>query len=62
MSESSFWDIKDSQLCEILSVYECGGSARGDYVCLWRDNMTGEMYRREYGVLSAALVVMQVMV
>lgn len=43
MSDSSFWDIRDNKLHEIITGYECGGSMRGDYVCLWRDNEKGDV-------------------
>ena len=49
MSDSSFWDIRDDQLHEIITGYECGGSMRGDYVCLWRDNEKGDVLIGTWG-------------
>ena len=52
MSDSAFWDIRDNQVVEILTGYECGGSMRGDYVCLWRDNETGEVLIGTWGAIG----------
>lgn len=40
MSYSGFYAEKDGSLVELVTGYECGGSARGDYVCLWYDKET----------------------
>lgn len=44
LSDSAFYTIIDDELQCLLTGYECGGSARGDYVCLWKDMTTGEEY------------------
>lgn len=42
MSDSAMYCIRENQLYSILTGNECGGSARGDYVCFWRNVETGE--------------------
>lgn len=37
MSDSALYTINDNQLQCLVTGYECGGSARGDYVCFWRE-------------------------
>lgn len=44
LSNSAFYSSADDKLQCLLTGYECGGSARGDYVCLWKDVTTGEEY------------------
>lgn len=39
-SYSGFYAEKDGSLVELVTGYECGGSGRGDYVCLWYDKET----------------------
>lgn len=36
-SYSGFYEIRNNQLVELATGYECGGSAKGDHVCLWYD-------------------------
>ena len=36
-SDSAFYRVKDGEAELLLSGYECGGSMRGDWVHLWRD-------------------------
>ncbi|MGN1147244.1 MAG: WG repeat-containing protein [Lachnospiraceae bacterium] len=43
LSYSGFYGICDKQLVELVSGYECGGSLRGDYVCLWYDRENEEV-------------------
>ncbi len=42
-SVSGFYTDRDGKGEELLSGYECGGSARGDSVRVWRDIETGEL-------------------
>lgn len=42
-SYSGFYTIRDNQLVELVSGYECGGSLRGDYACIWYDRETGRV-------------------
>ena len=44
MSYSGFYAIRDNQLVELITGYECGGSMRGDYVCLWYDRETARIF------------------
>lgn len=44
LSDSAFYSYADDKLQCLLTGYECGGSARGDYVCLWKEVTTGEEY------------------
>ena len=43
MSESSLCSIQDDHLKLLVTGYECGGTARGDYVCFWREQESGEV-------------------
>lgn len=43
MSESSLCSIEDEHLKLLVTGYECGGTARGDYVCFWREQESGEV-------------------
>ncbi len=43
MSYSGFYAIEDMQLAELITGYECGGSMRGDYACLWYDRETSRV-------------------
>lgn len=43
MSDSTIYGIRDNQLQCLVRGEECGGSARGDYVCFWRDVQSGEI-------------------
>ncbi len=43
MSDSAMYCVRDNQLHLALTANECGGSARGDYVCFWRNADTGEI-------------------
>lgn len=36
-SYSGLFTIRDGQVEQLISGYECGGSLRGDYVCFWYD-------------------------
>ena len=49
MSDSAMYSIRDNQLYTILTGNECGGSARGDYVCFWRDTETAAILPGTYG-------------
>lgn len=42
-SYSGFYAIRNNQLEELVTGYECGGSARGDYVCRWYDRETSRI-------------------
>ena len=44
MSYSGFYSLKDNELATVVTGYECGGSMGGDFICFWRDNLTGEVY------------------
>lgn len=44
MSESAIYGIYSENLYIINTGYECGGSARGDYVCLYKHIETGETF------------------
>lgn len=44
LSYSGFYAIRDNQLVELITGYECGGSMRGDYVCLWYDRETARIF------------------
>lgn len=41
LSDSGFYSLTDGKLKQLVSGYECGGSMRGDYVCLWKDSENG---------------------
>lgn len=43
MSDSALYGISGNQLRCLVRGEECGGSARGDYVCFWRDVQSGEI-------------------
>lgn len=43
-SYSGFYAIGDSQIVELVTGYECGGSMRGDYACLWYDRETSRVF------------------
>ncbi|MBD5453428.1 MAG: WG repeat-containing protein [Lachnospiraceae bacterium] len=43
-SYSGFYAIRDNQLVELVTGYECGGSSRGDYVCFWYDRETSQVF------------------
>ena len=43
LSNSSVYTLKDAGAVCILFGEECGGSARGSYVCFWKDNETGQI-------------------
>ena len=43
MSYSGFYAINGSQVDELITGNECGGSLRGDYVCLWKDKQTSKI-------------------
>ena len=49
MSDSAMYCVRDNQLHLVLSGNECGGSARGDYVCLWRNVESGEILLGTHG-------------
>lgn len=49
-SYSGFYAIWDDQLVELFTGYECGGSLRGDYVCLWYDTETSQVLPGKNGV------------
>lgn len=42
-SYSGFYEINNNQLMELAIGYECGGSARGDHVCLWYDKESSKV-------------------
>ena len=42
MSDSAFYSLTNGKLRLLVTGNECGGSARGDYVCLWKDYESGE--------------------
>lgn len=44
MSYSGFYAIRDNQIAELFTGYECGGSMRGDYACLWYDRETSRVF------------------
>ncbi len=50
MSYSGFYGIWNDQLVELVTGYECGGSLRGDYACLWYDRETSRVLPGTYGV------------
>lgn len=41
-SYSGFYTVRDNQLVELITGYECGGSLRGDYACIWYDKETSQ--------------------
>lgn len=43
-SYSGFYAIRSNQLVELVSGYECGGSSRGDYACIWYDRKTDQVF------------------
>ncbi len=43
LSESALYFITENQLEQILLCGECGGSARGDRACFWRNQKNGEL-------------------
>lgn len=43
LSYSGFYAVLDNRLVELLTGYECGGSLRGDYICLWYDRETSRI-------------------
>jgi len=43
-SNSAFYTIENNQIKELVSGYECGGAIRGDYVQLYREKETGNIY------------------
>lgn len=49
MSYSGFYAKEGEGLVELVTGYECGGSMRGDYVCLWYDKETKEVMPGTYG-------------
>ena len=49
LSVSGFYQLQGDLAVEILSGYECGGSARGDYAILWYDKATGALLPGLYG-------------
>ena len=49
MSDSALYGVRDNQLHLVLVGNECGGSARGDYVCFWRNVESGETLLGTHG-------------
>ena len=49
MSDSALYCVRDNQLHLVLAGNECGGSARGDYVCFWRNEESGEVLLGVHG-------------
>lgn len=49
MSDSALYCVRDNQLHLVLAGNECGGSARGDYVCFWRNVESGETLLGTHG-------------
>lgn len=49
MSDSAMYCVWDNQLKQVLAGNECGGSARGDYVCFWRNVESGEILPGVHG-------------
>ena len=49
-SYSGFYAIQDNQLVEQLTGYQCGGSWRGDFVCLWYDRETSQVLPGTNGI------------
>lgn len=49
-SYSGFYAIQDDQLVELITGFECGGSSRGDYACLWYDRETSRVLPGTNGV------------
>lgn len=43
LSSSAFYQLQNDRAVKILSGYQCGGSARGDYAVLWYDRETGQV-------------------
>ena len=43
LSESALYLITENQLEQVLTCGECGGSARGDRACFWRNQKNGEL-------------------
>ena len=43
LSSSAFYQLQNDRAVQILSGYQCGGSARGDYAVLWYDRETGQV-------------------
>lgn len=43
MSDSALYSIKYNRLQILVTGNECGGTARGDYVCFWRNQENGEI-------------------
>lgn len=37
LSYSGFYTVRDGKIENLMAGYECGGSARGDYICFWYD-------------------------
>ncbi|MCM1386833.1 MAG: WG repeat-containing protein [Bacillus sp. (in: Bacteria)] len=50
MSYSGFYMVRDNQLVEIDTGYECGGSLRGDFACFWYDKETSRILLGTNGV------------
>ena len=48
-SHSGLYAIQDNQLVELLTGYECGGSSGGNYVCLWYDRETAQVFPGTWG-------------
>jgi hypothetical protein len=48
LSYSGFYSLKDGQLSTLVTGHENGGSAGGDFVCLWQDKQTLELHFGEY--------------
>lgn len=44
MSYSGFYAIENDRIVEMVTGYECGGSMRGDYACLWYDRETSRVF------------------
>ena len=42
MSDSAFYWLTDGEKKQLVTASECGGSLRGDYICLWKDPENGE--------------------
>lgn len=43
LSSSAFYQLHNDRAVQILSGYQCGGLARGDYAVLWYDRETGQV-------------------
>ena len=48
-SDSALYSVRDNQLHLVLVGNECGGSARGNYVCFWRNVESGETLLGTHG-------------